>query len=126
MNERDKVIQAKLKILELMEGAVTSHKGTHLGHLQVGDRVTRMLAGTIPIKMIVVGKDDKLLTCSVIDSQEGIESVRRGAVALGIETTQKMLKEVLTWEFLIDGGGEYDPDLGWDGKKATGSYILEK
>lgn len=66
-----------------------------LKEIKVGDEITRMLAGTIPMNLIVTKIDDKFIYCG--EEDEG-------------------------WKFDINTGGEVDECLGWDGIN-TGSFI---
>lgn len=69
-----------------------------LKHVVVGDKVVRMLAGTIPMEMIVTAVDDDIITCSAVGS--GIDG----------------------WTFSRVTGGEIDESLGWNGIY-TGSFL---
>jgi hypothetical protein len=73
------------------------------GHITVGDRVTRLLAGTVPMKLIVGKVDDTLIYTATPD---GVINIEEG------------------WKFRRDNGAEVDEDLGWDGIKTTGSYLI--
>jgi hypothetical protein len=75
------------------------------GHIGVGDRVTRMLAGSIPMKLIVGKVDDDFIYTA---SPDGIISHEEG------------------WKFRKDNGSEVDEDLGWDGIKTTGSFLIRE
>lgn len=74
---------------------ITKRK-TWLNSLEVGSKVVRMLAGTIPIYMGVtrIDKEKGRIYCAA-------------------------------WEFLLSTGAEVDGDLGWDGVTLTGSYLRE-
>ena len=73
-----------------------------LEKVKVGDRLTRMLGGKIPVEVIVGRIDEKFVYTS---SADGVIPLEEG------------------WKFLISTGGEVDEDLGWDGLTHTGSYI---
>jgi len=65
--------------------------------IKVGDKVTRMLAGTIPMVLEVNGIDDNLIYCG----EHG-------------------------WTFDRDTGQEIDEELGWTKESGmTGSYLLD-
>lgn len=69
--------------------------------IKPGDKLTRMLAGTVPMEMEVEFVDDEFIFC------------------------------VGGWKFNKEFGYEIDEDLGWgvpdaDGKVTTGSYLLPK
>jgi hypothetical protein len=68
-------------------------------HIKEGDVVTRMLAGTIPMKLNVGFVDEKMIY---------IGKPGEGG-----------------WKFLRSNGAEVDEDLGWDGVNVTGSYLVE-
>lgn len=63
--------------------------------MKVGDQVTRMLAGSIPMQLKITAIDDKFIHCGG----------KRG------------------WKFDKITGAEVDEELGWG--KRTGSYIKE-
>lgn len=65
-----------------------------LAALQVGDEVTRMLTGTIPVGLKVTAIDD-LIHCG-------------------------------PWTFHKLTGCEVDLEIGWDGLKTTGSFLVFK
>lgn len=67
------------------------------GHIKEGDVVTRMLAGTIPMELVVGHVDETMIY---------IGKPGEGG-----------------WKFRRDNGAEVDEDLGWDGINLTGSYI---
>jgi hypothetical protein len=67
-------------------------------HLKVGDIATRMLAGTIIMKLQVSEVTDEFLVCCGPDG----------------------------WTFRRDNGGEVDDGLGWDGVIRTGSYLVHE
>lgn len=69
---------------------------------KVGDKVTRMVAGTLAVPMTVVEIKGDLLVCSADDSPQGI-----------------------FWEFDINTGMEVDESLEWGPKfRATGSILV--
>lgn len=72
------------------------------GHIEVGDRVTRMLGGTLPMKLIVGKVDETFIYTATPDGKINVDE---------------------GWKFRRDNGAEVDEDLGWDGIKATGSYL---
>ncbi len=73
-----------------------------LAKVKVGDELTRMLGGKIPMQ-VIVGKIDDIHVFT--SSADGIITLEEG------------------WKFRIDTGAEVDEDLGWDGIVKTGSYI---
>ena len=72
------------------------------GHIEVGDRVTRLLAGTVPMKLIVGKVDDNFIYTATPDGAINIEN---------------------GWKFRRENGAEVDEELGWDGIKMTGSFL---
>lgn len=76
-------------------------------HLKRGDRVTRLLSGTIPMEMQVIKVAGNVITCAAVESD--------GSLFMG------------DWTFNADNGGEIDKDLGWDPPRTpTGSVLLAK
>jgi hypothetical protein len=73
-------------------------------HLKPGDRVTRMLAGTLPMEMQVTQNEDGVITCAAV---EGDVLIHAG------------------WTFNADNGGEIDADLGWDPPRTPTGSILQ-
>lgn len=73
-------------------------------HVKKGDVVTRMLAGKIPMKVIVGKVDDDFIYTS---SEDGIVTLQEG------------------WKFRRENGAEVDEDLGWDGITHTGSFLAK-
>jgi len=72
-------------------------------HVKVGDTVTRMLAGTVPM-LQEVGKVDETFIYTFNDRvplEEG-------------------------WKFRRSNGAEVDEELGWDGITVTGSYLIHE
>lgn len=67
---------------------------TYLSELQPGDKITRMLGGSIPMQLIV----DKI--------EDNIIYAKGG------------------WKFNQQTGCEIDEDLGWDGVTNTGSILV--
>lgn len=67
-------------------------------HVKAGDKVTRLLAGSLPMELQVTSVDDTYIYC--------------GPPGGG-------------WKFLRLTGMEVDEELGWDGITHTGSYISE-
>lgn len=63
-----------------------------------GDTVTRMLAGDIPMKLVVTSIDRDFIYC--------------GVPGVG-------------WKFRRDNGGEVDEMLEWDGISKTGSFLSD-
>ncbi len=63
--------------------------------VEVGDSVTRMIAGVIPDVILVTGVDDKYIYCNPFGWEEG-------------------------WTFDRDTGLEYDPDLS-----VVASYLAD-
>ena len=75
-------------------------------HLKVGDKVTRMLAGTVPMELLVVEVLDDKVKC---------------------DTPEHFIKDGQYWEFDRDTGTEIDEDLGWGpAHGVTGSYLVDK
>lgn len=74
-------------------------------HLKVGDRVTRMLAGKLPMQMVVREVKEDTVRCAAVQED--------GAEFEG------------DWEFDRETGCEEDHELGW-GRKfgVTGSFIV--
>lgn len=94
--------------------------------VQVGDVLTRMLAGTIPIKVVVSKVDSEVITCTVPPEEYG-------RARAGIDKVAKMLNKTMTesekmdmptWTFSINNGAELDPMLGWN-ERMTGSYLVK-
>lgn len=79
--------------------------------IKAGDRVTRLLSGTVPHELTVTAIDDRFIYC-------------------GAEFTDG--EEFAGWKFDKTFGYEVDEDLGWgvpdiDKRIVTGSYlVLEK
>lgn len=95
--------------------------------LQVGDRVIRMLAGKIPMNMIVSKVEKGVITCvmNLKERKEAIGGAIRIAKMLGAneEDINRLENEPPYWTFDVVTGAEIDTDLGWDGKTTTGSYL---
>lgn len=73
-------------------------------YLKIGDEVTRILAGK-PMKLIV------------------------GFIAEGVIHTGSPDGSVpweQGWKFNIETGAEIDEDLGWDGLRTTGSFLVKE
>lgn len=70
-------------------------------NLKVGDKVTRMLAGTIPMQMFVSGLENRRIQCKPVEFPEFPDY----------------------YEFDPITGAEIDDDLGW-GRLQTGSFIV--
>jgi hypothetical protein len=77
---------------------------TDYSNLQVGDELTRSLAGVIDMQVIVGYIDDEKFK---VGSEDGTVTWQEG------------------WTFNKKTGLEIDEDLGWDGIKTTGSYIKQ-
>lgn len=75
------------------------------GHIKKGDEVTRLLAGVVPMKLIVGKVDETFIYCG---SSDGIVDTNEG------------------WKFRKDNGAEVDEDLGWDGVTHTGSFLISE
>lgn len=73
-------------------------------YLKPGDKVTRMLAGTVPMMVVVGLIEDGLIYCGSNDGYVKPDKVEG-------------------WSFRIENGAEVDTDLGWDGIKTTGSFL---
>ena len=74
------------------------------GHIKKDDKVTRLLAGVVPMQLIVGKVDETYIYCG---SMDGVVSLEEG------------------WKFLRTNGAEVDEELGWDGK-VTGSFLVDK
>lgn len=72
-------------------------KPLKFAHVKEGDVVTRMLAGTIPMELVVGHVDAEMIY---------IGKPGEGG-----------------WKFRRENGAEVDEDLGWDGIKNTGSLL---
>jgi hypothetical protein len=78
-----------------------------LKELHTGDRVTRLLAGVIPMEMEIVEIKDGLLICAAVQED--------GSLFMG------------EWSFCQQTGGEVDPDLGWfPPLTPTGSVLVKQ
>jgi hypothetical protein len=75
----------------------------NFNHIEVGDRVTRLLAGVVPMKLIVGKVDETFIYTATPD---GVINIEEG------------------WKFRRDNGNEVDEDLNWDGITTTGSYLI--
>lgn len=71
------------------------------GDVKVGDSVTRILGGTVVMKVKVTAVDDTFIYCSPPE--------------------QTWAKED-GWKFLRENGVEVDEELGW-GKQEDGTYL---
>lgn len=85
---------------------------SHMRDLKVGDRVVRMLAGTIPMTLAITGIDELYVYCGANYDSENKD-------------------DFAGWKFNRFVGYEVDEDLGWgvlqeDGTIYTGSYIAGK
>lgn len=78
-----------------------------LEDVKVGDKLVRMLAGTIPVDVVVTIVREDVIYCG---SADGFVS--------GTEEDG--------WKFNRSNGAEIDEDLGWDGITSTGSFIAAK
>ena len=75
-------------------------------HLKVGDNVTRMLAGTIPMPMRVTKIDGHIITCVALEENGDVVPY-------------------CDWTFHADNGGEIDEELGWNPPHTpTGSVLV--
>jgi len=72
-------------------------------HIKKGDTANRLLAGVVPMKLIVGKVDDTLIYCESPDGEVPLEE---------------------GWKFRRENGAEVDEDLGWDGVTKTGSYLV--
>jgi hypothetical protein len=86
--------------IKLAEIVVNRNVGKEI---KVGDVVTRMLAGSIPLKVIVGQIKDGIIK---VGSEDGEISWEEG------------------WSFKQTTLCEIDEDLGWDGETVTGSYLI--
>lgn len=75
-----------------------------LENVKVGDKLTRLLGGSIPMEVIVTIVNEKTVICG---SPDGFV---KGTEEDG-------------WTFNRQNGAEIDTDLGWDGVTVTGSFI---
>lgn len=89
--------------------------------MKVGDKVTRMLGGMVPAKVIILSIEKNVITVGAAESlKEQERIVREGAAFAGI-TIEKFTPP--TWTFNAVTLGEIDEDIGWDGF-TTGSYLV--
>lgn len=77
-----------------------------LATLKVGDFVERSLGGTVPMKMKVIGINERIICVNILEE---------GDIDFG----------PTDWEFHRETGAEIDEDLGWDGITITGSYLTK-
>lgn len=91
-----------------------------LGELQIGDRVTRMLAGVTPIPMIVTNITHDLITAKEDRSKiekPTFEQLKEAALRAGIpeEIINRIIKDddhiEPTWDFSPFTGLEVDDDI---------------
>jgi len=75
-------------------------------HIKVGDTPTRMLAGKIALQLVVGKVDEEFIYCGSGPS----DSLK--------------VKWEDGWKFRRTNGAEVDEDLGWDGIKSTGSFLI--
>ena len=76
-------------------------KAVKLNDVHVGDTLTRMLGGTVPMQLRVTRESEKFVYCATPDGTD-------------------------EWTFERDSGVEYDPGLRWGTEfGATGSFITE-
>ena len=69
--------------------------------MKVGDKVTRMLAGTVPMKLTVTAVRDNIVSCAIQPDYEW------------------------GWDFDLKTGAEIDEDLNWGPPPLmTGSYLI--
>lgn len=100
--------------------------------IEIGDTLTRVLGGSIEIPVVVASIDIENNVFSVGTKESKEETIK------GIEKGREFVERILgnkipisdnfplpTWDFNLSTGLEIDEDLGWDGVKTTGSYILE-
>lgn len=85
-----------------MHTDTTPVPGSNFEYLKVGDKVTRMLAGVVPMQLVVSHVTDTLVGC-VSEDPRAV-----GAI----------------WTFSRRTGAEIDDDLGW-GDDETGSYLVD-
>lgn len=74
---------------------------------KVGDKVTRWLAGTLPMPMVIIKVTEDIIECTITDGEPS--------------------KEVLgAWTFDRITGAEVDKDLNWGPPPlVTGSFITK-
>lgn len=72
--------------------------------VKVGDKITRLLGGEVPMKVVVGKIENGIIYTS---SEDGIVPLKHG------------------WKFNQANGAEIDEDLGWDGITITGSYLIK-
>ena len=76
-------------------------KAVKLNEVHVGDTLTRMLGGTVPMQLKVTRENEKFVFCAAPDGAD-------------------------EWAFERETGVEYDPELRWGSQfGATGSFITE-
>lgn len=73
-----------------------------LKNVKVGDKLTRLIAGVVPMTVVVGEITDKVIKCGSIDGTVAWEE---------------------GWTFDRKTGAEIDEDLYWNSKGITGSYI---
>jgi len=73
-----------------------------LKDIKVGDKLIRLLGGSVVMRVIVGSVNEKTIKCG---SADGFVPWEDG------------------WTFNRENGAEIDEDLGWDGITITGSYI---
>lgn len=80
--------------------------------LKVGDKVRRLLAGTVPMELTVIKVDDDFIYCGTPD------------------VPSTMSDPEAAWKFNRTFGYEVDEELGWgvpqDGSILTGSYLVQE
>ncbi len=93
----------------------------YLESLKEGDKVTRLLGGTVPMLLIV-----KEVRGAIIILTTPPEDDLEGAMMIGkiLSGRDQSGMKAPTWDFSRTTGAEIDIDLGWDGY-STGSYIKQ-
>lgn len=95
-------------------------------NLKIGDRVMRVLAGTVQMVVVVKKIEEDSIVCTVPEEEIENAIVRINTVAevFGEEkVNEEQIREQLEWTFHKGTGMEIDKLLGWDGITCSGSYI---
>lgn len=81
---------------------VSPQRTIKLQTIKVGDRVRRLLAGTVRMELIVGEVTETTIKCMSADGAINLEN---------------------GWTFSRQTGAEIDEELGWDGFTHTGSFL---
>lgn len=99
-----------------METQTQTIPGTRFDDVRVGDRVTRILGGRIPLELTVVKVTEGRLYCGVI--HDGLE------IGMAVPEEAEADAEYEGWTFCRCCGAEIDDFLHW-GHGYTGSYLTK-